>query len=94
MNLLRSYYIQKIDRSAKLQLPFISARKRYITGATQIHHLSLSLSGFQLVRPPFAARFFPAERTSKKQREYKDDNLRLSLLAQRIDFTGFHERAQ
>ncbi|TGZ37231.1 Uncharacterized protein DBV15_12294, partial [Temnothorax longispinosus] len=39
-------------------------------------------------------RFFSAAHTSKKQKEYKDDNLRLSPLAQRIDFTGFHERAQ
>lgn len=38
--------------------------------------------------------FFLAARTSKKQKEYKDDNLRLSPLAQRIDFTGFYERAQ
>ncbi|EGI60105.1 hypothetical protein G5I_11739 [Acromyrmex echinatior] len=34
------------------------------------------------------------QRTSKKQKEYKDDNLRLSPFAQRIDFTGFHERTQ
>ncbi|KYN08670.1 hypothetical protein ALC62_00341 [Cyphomyrmex costatus] len=46
------------------------------------------------VRPPFAAVSFRPRATSKKQKEYKDDNLRLSPFAQRIDFTGFHERTQ
>lgn len=39
--------------------------------------------------------FFPAARARiGEAREYKDDDLRLSLVARRIDFTGFHERAQ
>lgn len=51
----------------------------------------------RLSKPVAAAvrRFFPAARIGGEQHtEYKDDDLRLSPFAQRIDFTGFHERAQ
>lgn len=57
------------------------------------HEFIISL-GFSARLAVVHRRFFLAARTSKKQKEYKDDNLRLSPLAQRIDFTGFHERAQ
>jgi len=77
--------VRKIDESAKLQLPSISGRKRI----NHRHEFIISLmfptrSAAVSFRPDRAYR-----RTSKKQQEYKDDNLRLSPFAQRIDFTGF-----
>lgn len=67
------------------------ARKRWITGTNAN---SSSSPGFSACLAVVHRRFFLTARTAKKQKEYKDDNLRLSPLAQRIDFTGFHERAQ
>jgi len=70
----------------------------FYQGAETINHrrkreFIISL-GFPAYSAVVRCRFFPTARTSKKQKEYKDDNLRLSPLAQRIDFTGFHERTQ